>query len=122
MSRQNCNLNDSVFTSKTQINFCDFFYKTSLLVTEKAKSLVNKTSNPTRVMTKLMQYLGIQSFHQNKLGLIWFMGRMLATRVLPQEVQTLVMKIVYNQNWRSKEVFDSKIERQCKEIVCTRLE
>ena len=99
----------------------NFFYSVDLLVREETKKLSFKTSDPTRTNEALLKYLGLQSFHQNKLGLQYFMNRMLNKEVFSHEIEVLATKMILGCKWRKENLSNSVKCNQCKLIVRTRL-
>ena len=99
------------------------FHKDSdLLVKSKLKQISKLTSNPKRVCESLTSYMGTQNYHQTEIGRMWFMRSLLRKNIFPHEVQVTAKKTIYGFNWREmKNNYDSRVVRQCRNIVETRL-
>ena len=85
---------DNVSPQPTQNSNSDFDYLVSLLVKHKLQKLSSRTSDPERAMKFLVNYIGLQSYHQTLICRIGFMEQMLRRRLFTHEVQVLALKIV----------------------------
>ena len=63
--------------------------KINLLVTKKIHEISSKTSNPKRMTELIVNYIGLQSHHQSKLGHLNFMKEMIMRKVFTHEIQIL---------------------------------
>ena len=119
MIHQNPSTSDNLSTSGTSKS--RYQMRVNLLVKTKLKNLSLKTSDPKRAMEHLDKYLGIQVHHQTQMGNMWFMKSMIEQNIFTHEVQVLALKMIHGPKWRRNKEINSKIKRQCKEIVASRM-
>ena len=97
-----------------------FYYTVDLLVNVEILKLPNKTSDPKRTHEALSKYLGLQVFHQHKMGLRYFMETMIRKEIFTHEIEILAVKTLHGFKWRREKVTRSMKCNQCKEIIRTR--
>ena len=119
MTHQNHSTSDNLSTLGTTKT--KYQMRVNLLVKTKLKNLSLKTSDPKRAMEILDKYLGIQVHHQTQMGKMWFMKSMIEQNIFTHEVQVLALKTIHGHKWRRNKEINSKIKRQCKEFVASRM-
>ena len=110
------NFDNELINSKNDF----FYYSVDLLVNVEILKLSNRTSDPKRTHEAISKYLGLQVFHQHKMGLRYFMETMVRKEIFTHEIEILAVKTLHGFKWRREKVMRTMKCNQCKEIIRTR--